>query len=147
MGNVAPLRAQPTMLKTVCVYILGLNSPVTDLMTLIAKSPYWLRNVGRSLCVLCHAGVTASQNTQNFLFSPPSSRCRREMLAFTKKRFRLVLPPHHLCHQEYCNFKVACSTLVIPEMSMYHPLKLFVRNALFMKPGGVSSCVYPLKFK
>ena len=73
IGDVAPLRAQPTMLETECVYILSLNSLVTDLTTLITESSYWLRNVGGTLSVFSHAGVAASRNKQKFLFFELSS--------------------------------------------------------------------------
>lgn len=73
IGDVAPLRAQPTMLETECVYILSLNSLVMDLTTLITESSYWPRNVGGTLSVFSHAGVAASRNKQKFLFFELSS--------------------------------------------------------------------------
>lgn len=151
IGDVAPLRAQPTMLETECVYILSLNSLVMDLTTLITESSYWPRNVGGTLSVFSHAGVAASRNKQKFLFFELSSLFIMrgggvEILAVTRKVVDSCYPDY-FCHQEYCNWKVACSTLVILQRSMYNPLKLFVRTLLLMKPGGVGSCIYLVKFK
>ena len=134
------------MLETECVYILSLNSLVTDLTTLITESSYWLRNVGGTLSVFSHAGVAASRNKQKFLFFELSSLFIMQgwgggILAITRKVVDSCYPDY-LCHQEYCNWKVARSTLVILQRSMYNPLKLFL-----MKPGGVGSCIYLIKFK
>lgn len=102
-----------------------------DLMTLITKSPYWLRNVGGSFSVFSHAGVGASKNTQEFLFFQLSS-------VFIVQQRNAGPHKNYLCHQEYCNLKVACSPL---DLQRSNPYKLF----LLMKPGGVGSCVHLLK--
>lgn len=106
IGDVAPLRAQPTMLETECVYILSLNSLVTDLTTLTTESSYWPRNVGGTLSVFSHAGVAASRNKQKFLFFELSSLFIMQggegILVDTRKVVDSCYPDY-LCHQEYCN--------------------------------------------
>lgn len=113
VGNVAPLKPQPPMLKSACVYNLCLNTPVMDLMTLITTNPYWLRNV----CVGLYMPFVMLEwlsPKARFLFMLLSSLFIVQQMnsgPSQKKLFYSLFYPGYPRHQGNCNLKIACSTL------------------------------------